>query len=72
MLMYINNLYNRISYALVMLMAVCLLAIYHNYSAKWWRGKLWPINRFRVLARKMLVNLNFNDVVLEFGFVKYW
>ena len=32
---------------------------YIPYSAKRWRGKTLAIDRFRVLARKALANLNF-------------
>ena len=40
------------------------------------RGNFWQINRFRVLARKTLANLNCNVYVctyvdLEFGWIKY-
>ena len=42
-------------------------------SAKFWQIKLWRMDHFRVLARKMLANLTLVSLVnLEFSWVKYW
>ena len=46
----------------------------HNIlcSTKLWQGKLWRIDRFRVLARENVSKVTLATLVnLEFGWVKY-